>query len=109
MGLDDRVRVTREQVLAAYAVLRREGEWLRDRLEALQDDLRLRPCGGDPVSRDTAEVYSWKFVEAPDSIYRQYLKYSQTLLDAAVELRVAAETYGFTESDITESLARYRP
>ncbi|MGO1049005.1 hypothetical protein [Crossiella sp. CA198] len=107
MGLDDRVRVTREQVLRAYAVLYREGEWLREQLRALQDRLRLQPCGGDPVSIDTAKVYNWKFVDAPDSIYRQYRKYSQTLLDAAVELRVAAEEYGFTEAEIAESLARY--
>lgn len=96
-------------MLAAFAVLHREGEWLRDRLEALRDNLRLRPCGGDPVSKDTAQVYSWKLVRAPDSIHCQYLKYSQTLLDAAVELKIAAEAYGFTETEIAESLSRYRP
>ncbi|WHT17258.1 hypothetical protein N8J89_29585 [Crossiella sp. CA-258035] len=108
MGSDDRVRVSREQVLAAFAVLNREGEWLRGRLRLLQEGLRMRPCGGDPVSADAAKVYSWKFVDGPDSIYQQYLKYSQTLLDAAVELRLAAQAYGFTETEIAESLARYR-
>ncbi|MCO1575858.1 hypothetical protein M8C13_08820 [Crossiella sp. SN42] len=107
-GGELKIKVSREQVLQAHAIFRREGEQLRRELGALQDKLRVPPCGGDPVSEDTAVAMSWRFVDAPDSYHRRYLALAESFLATAEQLSVTAKEYGFTDDDIAGALKGYK-
>ncbi|MCK2237423.1 MULTISPECIES: hypothetical protein [unclassified Crossiella] len=107
-GGDLTIKVSREQVLQAYSIFKNEGDRLRYELGKLQDKLRVPPCGGDPVSEDTAKAMTWKFVDAPDSYYHRYLGLAQSFLATAEQLQRTAKEYGFTDEDIAGSLKGYK-
>lgn len=108
MDRGDQLLVSRDQVLETYRVLSREGTLLLEHLQNVHARYLLKP-GMDPVSKDAVLVYSWKFVDAPDSLHKQYWKYAQGLIDAAKALHATALTYGFTEDEIRTAVDRAGP
>ncbi|MCK2239743.1 MULTISPECIES: hypothetical protein [unclassified Crossiella] len=103
-----KIKVERDQVLRALAIFQREGEDLQQELMKIEHKLRLPPCGGDPVSEDTAKAMTWKFVDAPDSYYKRYLGLAESFLETASQLRASARDYGFTDDDVANALKGYK-
>ncbi|MGO1053710.1 hypothetical protein [Crossiella sp. CA198] len=105
---DLKIKVSREQVLQAYSIFMNEGQNLRIELQQLQDKLRVPPCGGDPVSEDSANLMTWRFVDAPDSYYNRYSGLADSFMETAEQLRASAKEYGFTDEDIAGALKGYK-
>lgn len=90
--------VTPDNVLGAYAALKEEAERLRLSVRKFQyAAMKMRPCGGDPVSGDAATGFS----EACGLLAQRCNASVASLDSRADELAKTARSYGMTEEQIT--------
>ena len=97
-GLVAQVNV--DNVLQVAAVLRRQADDMAERLFAADQDLRVRPCGDDPVSRDARDLFQAKI----DQIMAVHWAHWTEVTAACEALRSTARDYGHTEDAITAAL-----
>lgn len=101
-----RIRVEPERVMAAMKLLVAESDRLLDsvRRARLQAPW-VGPCGGDPVSRDTAAAFNHRI----DLLVQQCHRYAEELRAAGHALARTAKDYGHTDAEIEAALRRSHP
>ncbi|HSL07195.1 MAG TPA: hypothetical protein VK887_04360 [Pseudonocardiaceae bacterium] len=98
------VVVSRDEVLAKHAALLAEADDFRKFLESIEDQLRMKPCGKDPVSLDVARAVTYRVVDGPDSYYNVCQQWVDNLYQTAKALAEVAKQYGYTDEEIATSL-----
>jgi hypothetical protein len=101
--------VSRDEVLAKHAALLAEADDFRKFLESIADQLRMKPCGEDPVSLDVARAVTYRIVDGPDSYYNVCQQWVDNLYQTAEALAEVAKQYGYTDEKITASLRGAAP
>ena len=101
--------VSRDEVLAKHAALLTEADDFRKFLESIEDQLRMKPCGKDPVSLDVARAVTYRVVDGPDSYYNVCQQWVDNLYQTAKALAEIAKQYGYTDEEIATSLRRAVP
>ncbi len=97
------IEVTPDDVLVKGEKLMAEVADLQRFLKEVRSDLRMDPCGGDPVSRDVAAAVTHRTLDGEDSYVAAFETWIQNLRDTAEGLKQAAREYGFTEEQIEAS------
>jgi hypothetical protein len=92
-----KIAVDQDNILQAARIIESEAEYLKRKIEAKKEDLRVHEMGGDPVSREVARVLTAKFVDDSDAYATRCLEYVAMLEALARQLFESARTYGFTE------------
>lgn len=98
--------VSPDEVLAKRAALLAEADDFRKFLDNIRDQLRMEPCGSDPVSIDVAEAVTERLVGSGDSYYNVCEQWVLNLYQTAEALADVARQYGYTDEDIAASLNR---
>ncbi|MGH3935982.1 MAG: hypothetical protein ACRDS1_13560 [Pseudonocardiaceae bacterium] len=101
--------VSRDEILAKHAALLTEADDFRKFLESIEDQLRMKPCGEDPVSLDVAQAVTYRVVDGPDSYYNVCRQWVDNLYQTAETLVEVAKQYGYTDEEIATSLRRAIP
>jgi len=99
------LRVDQHNVMQAARIVMDEAERFRATVQARRLGLTVSPGGGDPVSKEAAEVLNAKFWGSSDSYYQRCLDYANMLEKLARQLGEAARTYGITEDEIESMFA----
>ena len=94
------LKVDQVNVMQAARLVMAESERFRSLVESRRRGLRVYPVGGDPVSKEAAEVLNEKFWESPGSYLERCIDYADMLEKLAAQLAEAARTYGHTENEI---------
>lgn len=108
-GLGIKLRVDEHNVADAARLVRDEAASFRQKLDERKQGLWVSPVGGDPVSKQAAEVLNDRFTLAPDSYFERCSDYADMLDRLAEQLDQAAATYRETEEHnraIFDSTAR---
>ncbi|MGH3885095.1 MAG: hypothetical protein ACRDSZ_00765 [Pseudonocardiaceae bacterium] len=96
--------VSPDEVLAKRAALLTEADDFQVFLEGIEDQLRMKPCGKDPVSLDVARAVTYRFVDGPGSYYNVCQQWVDNLYQTAETLAEVARQYGYTDEEIATSL-----
>jgi len=96
--------VSRDEVLSKHAALLAEADDFRKFLEGIEDQLRMKPCGKDPVSLDVARAVTYRVVDGPASYYNVCQQWVDNLYQTANALAEVARQYGYTDEEIAASL-----
>lgn len=94
------MQINRDNVLQVRAVIISEVDRLSESLRGAKN-LKAYRCGGDPVSGD-AEV---AFTERAQALIDHFFLYVADLQRIADVLTYSAAAYGFTDSQIADSMA----
>ncbi|MGO1053061.1 hypothetical protein [Crossiella sp. CA198] len=97
-------KVNKENVLQMARETLDTARWLEDEVAACAKDIRMEPARLDPVSQDMARALNERFIGAPDSYINRGLEYVGTLRDAVEQMKAAAATYGYTDTEIKTAL-----
>jgi len=104
-GGGGKVTVNKDNVLQVAKLFQDAAQQMEDRIYKRAQQMRTEPAMGDPVSEDMAAVMNDKFVgDRPDSYISRGRQFVDVLYDTAAELKKTAQTYGYTEEDITKAL-----
>jgi hypothetical protein len=96
-GFGIKLRVDQHNVVDAARIVRDEAACFREKLDGRKQGLWVSPVGGDPVSKQAAEILNDKFTLAPDSYFERCSDYADMLDRLAEQLDQAAATYRETE------------
>jgi len=97
--------VSREDVLSKRAALLAEAYDFQQFLDRIEGQLRMRPMGGDPVSRDVARGVNYRLREADDSYFNVCQAWVNNLFQTVDAMADVARQYGFTDEEIATSFA----
>ncbi|MGH3929974.1 MAG: hypothetical protein ACRDTF_08365 [Pseudonocardiaceae bacterium] len=97
--------VSREDVLSKRAALLAEAVDFQQFLDRIEGRLRMRPMGGDPVSRDVAQGINYRLREADDSYFNVCQAWVNNLRQTAETMTEVARQYGYTDDEIAASLS----
>lgn len=97
------LEVSRDDVLAKRNALLAEAEDFQQFLERIQDSLRMKRCGDDPVSHDVARAVTYRTIESDDSYFNICAAWVANLHQAADALAETARRYGYTDEEIAAS------
>ena len=95
-------QVSVDNVLQVSALLEKQADTMERTLLKADQDLRLEPLGGDPVSRDAVAQFQPKIRQIVDVHWAHCVE----LRGAVDALRRCAFDYGYTEADLEASLRR---
>ncbi len=95
--------VSRDEVLTKHAALLAEAADFQQFLDSIWDELRMEPCGGDPVSVDVARAVTDRIRDGEDSYFNVCQAWVNNLRQMAEALAETARQYGFTDEEIAAS------
>lgn len=99
-GLVAQVNV--DNVLQVAAVLRQQADDMAAHLTTADQDLKVRRCGEDPVSKDAQALFQTKI----DQILTVHWAHVREIVAACEALRGAARSYGLREEEIAATLGQ---
>lgn len=97
--------VSREDVLSKRAALLAEAHSFQMVINDVNNQSRMVPMGGDPVSGDVANGINDRLWDDPDSYVKVCQAWVNNLFQAAEAMAQVAEQYGFTDEEIAASFS----
>ncbi|MGQ0775979.1 MAG: hypothetical protein ACT4NY_16420 [Pseudonocardiales bacterium] len=101
--------VSREDVLSKRAALLAEADDFQLFLNHIDNQLRMRPMGGDPVSRDVAVGVNDRLRDDDNSYFNVCQGWVNNLYQTADAMAEVARQYGFTDEEIAASFTGGMP
>lgn len=97
-------QVNPDNVLAVRNAIQQQTEDLQRALQMATLETQLGKCGGDPISADATPMFMRKIGE----VLRIHWDHLRELREAVDHLTDTAQSYGYTEQQIRESLTKFK-
>lgn len=97
------LQVNKDNVLQVGHIIRIAADEAQLKLQDLIQNMWVRPCGEDVVSKEAAVAWQARLTGTPESYAARLLSYVQSVSDLADQLQETARQYGYTEAEVSNA------